>query len=42
MNIGELNSRLKSVAGQLNVLEKVTETTVDDVVNKIAKKLNTI
>jgi hypothetical protein len=42
MNIGELNSRLKSVAGQLNVLEKVTETTVDDVVNKIANKLNTI
>jgi hypothetical protein len=42
MNIGELNSRLKSVAGQLNVLEKVTETSIDDVVNKIAKKLATI
>ena len=39
MNIGELNSRLKSVAGKLSLLEKVSETSIDDVINKITVKL---
>ena len=42
MNIGELNSRLKSVAGQLAVMERFNNSTVDDLVNKIAKGLYTI
>tara|TARA_R110000803_G_scaffold45501_2_gene95899 strand:+ start:897 stop:1238 length:342 start_codon:yes stop_codon:yes gene_type:complete len=39
MNIGELNSRLKSLAGKLSLLEKVSETSIDDVINKITVKL---
>ena len=39
MNIGELNSRLKSVSGKLSLLEKVSETSIDEVINKITVKL---
>ena len=39
MNIGELNSRLKSLAGKLSLLEKVSETSIDEVINKITVKL---
>ena len=39
MNIGELNSRLKDVSGKLGLLENVSETSIDEVVNKITSKL---
>ena len=39
MSVGELNSKLKTVSYQLNILEKVSETSIDDVVNKISDKL---
>ena len=42
MNIGELNSRLKDVSGKLGLLENVSETSIDEVVNKITSKLATI
>jgi hypothetical protein len=39
MNLGELNSKLKKVTKQLSILEQVSETSIDDVVNQIADRL---
>jgi hypothetical protein len=42
MNIGALNSKLNGVARQLSILEQVSETSIDEVIDKIAKRLATI